>query len=57
MHRRENLYRVYVADALCAIGNLNMHYSDLLSGAPEDGRSAEEIISGIKSKLSAMSGE
>ena len=49
---RERAYRYYVTDALkCAYG-LNVRYADLFK--PEDTRTADEIITDMKSKLSEL---
>lgn len=64
---KEYTYRIYVADALKIIGenlakawggsSLNVRLYDLLEEktAPEDTRTAEEIIADMRAKLDAMS--
>ena len=47
--QREELYQIYVTDALKAIGNLNIRFIDYFK--PEETRTAEEIIDSIKQKL------
>lgn len=53
-------YRFYVTDVLKGIVGANVRYADI--AIPErrtlnDDRSPEEIVDGIKAKLSAMSAE
>lgn len=55
LHDREETYRIYVADALKAIGGLNVRYTDLF-GVKET-RTAEEIKSTISGKLAQLGGE
>ena len=40
---------MYVTDALKAIGNLNIRYADYFK--PQETRTADEIVNGIKKKL------
>ena len=47
--QREELYQIYVTDALKVIGNLNIRFADYFK--PEEKRTADEIIDGIKKKL------
>lgn len=47
--RKEELYRIYVTDALKAQFRLNVRYADILK--PAETRTSEEIIEGIKGKL------
>lgn len=60
-------YRVYVTDALKLIaentakfsggGYLKTRYYDVINPQPEETRTPEEIISGIKTKLARIGGE
>ena len=47
--QKDELYRMYVTDALKAIGNLNIRYADYFK--PQETRTADEIVNGIKKKL------
>lgn len=47
--QRDELYQYYITDALKAIGQLNFRFADYFK--PEETRTAEEIIDGIKNKL------
>lgn len=47
--QREELYQYYVTDALKVIGSLNIRFADYFK--PQETRTAEEIIDGIKKKL------
>ena len=68
-HQKNELYRVYVTDtlkniaentaAVCAQNGANgkyitKRYYELLHPAPEDNRSADEIITSIKNKLKGL---
>ena len=55
--QRELAYRIYVTDALKAIGGLNARYYDLIDDTPPDNRTADEVIDGIRGKLTALGGE
>ena len=50
------MFRNYICDALFCIGNLNVHYFELLENdSVMDDREPEEVIDHIKGKLRAMS--
>lgn len=60
------MFRIYITDGLKVIseavagGNrayLQTRYVDILDPPPEDNRTADEIISNIKSKLRALGGD
>lgn len=53
--QREWAYRIYVTDALKILGGLNMRYADAFT--PDDPRTANEVIDGIKGKLRRLGGE
>lgn len=64
----ENIYRVYITDALRVIGEntaktcdygsyMKNRYADIIDKKPKDNRSSEEIIDLIKSKLAKIGGE
>lgn len=52
--RKEELYRIYVTDALKEYLHLNIRYADLFK--PKETRTAEEIIGGISDKLTRLGG-
>jgi hypothetical protein len=54
-YQREEAYRIYVTDGLKHLSGLNIRYADLF--APEETRTADEIIGGIKDKLRQLGGE
>lgn len=54
-YQREQAYRIYVTDSLKIIGGLNIRYADMF--APEETRTAEEIIDGVSNKLRQLGGE
>ena len=47
--QREELYQYYITDALKVIGHLNIRFADYFK--PQETRTSEEIIGGIKKKL------
>lgn len=49
MYAQEHTYRIYVTDALKSFMGLNVRYAD--NFAPQEKRSAEEIINSIAKKL------
>jgi len=53
----ENIYKNYISDALHAIGQLNIRYSEIVdkSKIKHTSESSEEIIGRIRQKLQAMS--
>ena len=51
-YERDWTYRIYVTDSLKALAGVNMRYADLF--APEETRTADEIIDGVKDKLRLM---
>lgn len=54
--KQDKVFRNYVCDALFCIGNLNVHYFELLENdSVMDDREPEEVIDHIKGKLRAMS--
>lgn len=64
---REEVYRVYVADALRILGEntarmlaggtyLKARYTEIIDPRPADPRTGEEIVDGIKSKLRQIGG-
>lgn len=54
-NQRDWVYRIYVTDALKVLGGLNIRYADVFG--PEETRTADEIIDGIKDKLRQLGGE
>ena len=50
---REDAYRIYVTDALKAIGGFDSRYFDIINQKPtlKETRTPEEIIEQIRSKL------
>lgn len=54
-NQREWLYRIYVTDSLKYLAGLNIRYADIF--APEETRTAEEVIEGVKDKLRQLGGE
>jgi hypothetical protein len=54
-YQREEAYRIYITDSLKVYLGLNTRYADLF--APEETRTADEIIGGIKDKLRQLGGE
>lgn len=54
-HRRDWAYRIYITDGLKFLAGLNIRYADLF--LPEETRTAEEVITGIKGKLRRLGGE
>jgi hypothetical protein len=55
--QRELAYRIYVTDALKIIGGLNARYYEFIDDKPQDNRTAEEVVEGIRNKLTALGGE
>lgn len=55
--QRELAYRIYVTDALKSRWGLNARYYDFIDNKPQDNRTAEEVIDGIRHKLTALGGE
>ena len=51
---REYAYRIFVTDALKALAGLNVRYVDFF--APEETRTAEEVIGHIKDGLRKLGG-
>lgn len=54
-NRREWVYRIYVTDSLKHLAGLNIRYADVFK--PEETRTADEIIDGIKDKLRQLGGD
>ena len=54
-HQRDWTYRIYVTDSLKYLAGLNIRYADMF--APEETRTAEEIIDGLSDKLRQLGGE
>ena len=54
-HQRDWAYRIYVTDSLKYLAGLNIRYADVFK--PEETRTADEIIGGIKDKLRQLGGE
>ncbi len=54
-YQREQAYRVYVTDNLKALTGLNVRYADYFG--PEETRTADEIVDGIRNKLRQLGGE
>lgn len=54
-YQREEAYRIYVTDGLKHLSGLNIRYADIFK--PEETRTADEIIDGIKGKLRQLGGE
>lgn len=55
--RYDRAYKVYMSDALYAMGNLNTRYVDTILPRSEETRSADEIKQGIKDHLRQISEE
>ena len=55
--QRELAYRIYVTDALKAHWGLNARYYDFIDDKPQDTRTADEVVDGIRQKLTALGGE
>lgn len=54
-NQRELAYRIYITDSLKAYLGLNIRYADLFT--PEETRTAEEVIDGVKDKLRQLGSE
>lgn len=54
-NQREWVYRIYVTDGLKHLAGLNIRYVDVFK--PEETRTADEIIGGIKDKLRQLGGD
>ena len=54
LYQREEVYRIYMTDAVKAMGNLQKRYIDYFK--PEETRTAEEIIGNLKSGLERIGG-
>lgn len=58
---RESTYRIYTAETLRALANSWGYeirsYVDILHPPPEETRTSEEVISGIKERLTRLGGE
>ena len=55
--QRELADRIYVTDALKSRWGLNARYYDFIDDTPSDNRTADEVIGGIRQKLTALGGE
>lgn len=55
--QRELAYRIYVTDALKVLGGLNARYYEYIDETPQDTRTADEVVDGIRHKLTALGGE
>lgn len=55
--QRELAYRFYVTDALYYRWGLNAKYRDMIDDTPPDTRTADEVVDGIRNKLTALGGE
>lgn len=53
--QRDWAYRIYVTDGLKHLAGLNIRYADIF--APEEKRTAEEIIDGVKNGLRHLGGD
>jgi len=56
LDKRDRMYRLYITDALKAIGQLDRRYYDLIYEV-EETRTSEEIIDHVKSGLRKLSEE
>lgn len=54
-NQREWAYRIYVTDSLKFLAGLNIRYADAFK--PEETRTADEIIEGVRGKLRQLGGE
>lgn len=54
-NQRELAYRIYITDSLKFYLGLNIRYADIF--APEETRTAEEVIDGVKDKLRQLGSE
>lgn len=54
-NQRDWAYRIYVTDGLKHLASLNIRYADLFK--PEETRTADEVIDGMKDKLRQLGGE
>jgi hypothetical protein len=54
-YQRDWAYRIYVTDGLKHLAGLNIRYADVFK--PEETRTADEIIGGIKDKLRQIGGD
>lgn len=48
---REEIYRIYVTDALKVLGHLDRRYYDMIQPSKVETRTAEEIIDSITNKI------
>ena len=56
--KKDELYRIYITDALKVIGHLDRRYADLVDfDRKVETRTSEEIIRDIKGKLGRIGGE
>lgn len=55
MDKRDRMYRLYITDALKAIGQLDRRYYDLIHEKDMETRTPEEIIDHVKSGLRKLS--
>ena len=55
--RRERAYRIYISDALKAIGSLNIRYVEMLKQSSATNADPEEIKERICSKLEQLGKE
>lgn len=51
IYQREEVYRIYVTDALKEFGKFERRYVDLFEPEVQDDRTADEVINRIKSGL------
>ena len=58
-YKKDELYRVYVTDSLKHLARLDTRYADIIKdfGKPKETRTAEDIISGIRSKITELGGD
>ena len=54
-NQREWAYRIYVTDSLKHLVGLNIRYADVFK--PEETRTADEIIEGVRGKLRQFGGD
>lgn len=54
LYQREETYRIYMTDALKALGNLNIRYIDYFK--PVDTRTADDVIASLRAGLERIGG-
>jgi len=55
--KRDFAYRIFITDCIGHLVGLKMRWEDMVTEAPEETRTADEVISSISEKLAKIGGE